>query len=100
MRGFTVLLAIACVVSRGSARAQVPAAATAMLQKIFASRDFNGDRFGPARWIENGDAYTTVEPSRDGAGRLGYHPVYDRYRSARSDGQGRTTGAVRCDSAA
>ena len=31
------------------------------LQRIFASREFFGDRFGPARWLESGDAYTTLE---------------------------------------
>src|SRR5213595_4209288 len=42
---------------------QVPQAATEMLRRIFASRDFAPERFGPARWIENGAAYTTVEKS-------------------------------------
>ena len=31
------------------------------LQRIFASRDFFGQRFGPARWLASGDAYTTLE---------------------------------------
>src|SRR5256885_5373242 len=31
------------------------------LQRIFASRDFVGQRFGPARWLASGDAYTTIE---------------------------------------
>jgi len=31
------------------------------IERIFASRDFTTDRFGPARWLENGAAYTTVE---------------------------------------
>src|SRR5438034_3631981 len=43
--------------------AQIPAAATEMLRRLYASRDFASQRFGPARWIENGTAYTTVEPS-------------------------------------
>src|SRR5438874_3954077 len=30
------------------------------LQRIFASRDFLGQRFGPARWLASGDAYTTL----------------------------------------
>jgi hypothetical protein len=34
----------------------------AALRRIFASRDFAGDRFGPARWLDDG-TYTTVEPS-------------------------------------
>jgi len=43
----------------------VPAAARAQstltIERIFASRDFTPERFGPARWLENGAAYTTVE---------------------------------------
>ena len=31
------------------------------LQRIFASRDFFGERFGPAKWLASGDAYTTLE---------------------------------------
>lgn len=31
------------------------------IERIFDSRDFATARFGPARWLENGDAYTTVE---------------------------------------
>lgn len=31
------------------------------LQRIFASRDFFGQRFGPARWLATGEAYTTLE---------------------------------------
>ena len=33
------------------------------IERIFASSDFAIERFGPARWLENGDAYTTVENS-------------------------------------
>lgn len=33
------------------------------IERIFASRDFMGDRFGPARWLGNGSAYTTLETS-------------------------------------
>src|SRR3989442_14825431 len=36
-----------------------------MLRRLFASRDFAPERFGPARWIAGGAAYTTVEPSAD-----------------------------------
>jgi len=32
------------------------------LEGIFASADYFGDRFGPARWLD-GDRYTTLEPS-------------------------------------
>ncbi len=38
------------------------------VHRIFASRDFAGERFGPSRWIEDGTAYSTVEPAADGKG--------------------------------
>jgi dipeptidyl-peptidase 4 len=38
--------------------------ASALLRRIFASGEFSArGRFGPARWIDNGAAYTTLEPS-------------------------------------
>lgn len=36
---------------------------SAQLARIFAAREFEAKRFGPSRWIEEGKAYTTVEPS-------------------------------------
>ena len=36
---------------------------TLTLERIFASSEFQSDRFGPARWLEGEAAYTTVEPS-------------------------------------
>ena len=44
-------------------RAQTAAPPDSLLRRIFASRDFASDRFGPAGWVEGGRAYTTVEPS-------------------------------------
>ena len=35
------------------------------LDRIFASREFMGERFGPAKWLEDGTAYTTLERSPD-----------------------------------
>jgi dipeptidyl-peptidase-4 len=43
--------------------AQLPDHVTETLRRIFASAEFAPQRFGPARWIENGNAYTTVEKS-------------------------------------
>ena len=43
--------------------AQAPDGVNAMLPRIFASSEFAQQRFGPARWIENGTAYTTLERS-------------------------------------
>ena len=39
------------------------------LDRIFGSRDFAAERFGPARWMSDGDSYTTLEPAAGGAGR-------------------------------
>jgi dipeptidyl-peptidase-4 len=71
----TILLAVALVVQAIAPHAadaqaiaaprSVHAAATRSgdltIERIFDSRDFATERFGPARWLENGAAYTTVE---------------------------------------
>jgi len=63
MRRLSLCLAAVLAIGASELRGQVPAAATEMLRRLYASRDFASERFGPARWIENGAAYTTVEPS-------------------------------------
>jgi dipeptidyl-peptidase-4 len=40
----------------------------ATLRRIFAAKDFEVKSFGPARWLEEGAAYVTVEPSRTVSG--------------------------------
>src|SRR5204863_7097374 len=54
-----VLLVLSFSASSLSAQATDPGRLT--LQRIFASRDFFGERFGPAKWLASGDAYTTLE---------------------------------------
>ena len=39
------------------------------LSRINSSREFAGQSFGPARWIEDGKAYTTLERADTGNGR-------------------------------
>src|SRR2546428_7946292 len=63
MRRLSHCLALLLAARAPALPAQLPAAATEMLRRLYASRDFASERFGPARWIENGAAYTTVEPS-------------------------------------
>ncbi|HYS20629.1 MAG TPA: S9 family peptidase [Gemmatimonadales bacterium] len=63
MRRLSLCLAAVLAIGASELRGQVPAAATEMLRRLYASRDFASERFGPARWIEKGAAYTTVEPS-------------------------------------
>jgi dipeptidyl-peptidase 4 len=59
----TLLLVATALAAARALPGQIPSPATDMLRRIFASRDFAPDRFGPARWIDRGAAYTTVEPS-------------------------------------
>jgi len=35
------------------------------LERIFVSREFSPERFGPARWMSDGSSYTTLEPSAE-----------------------------------
>jgi dipeptidyl-peptidase-4 len=59
-----VVLASTLLLAVPPLHAQLPDAARQSLQRLFASRDFAPERFGPAQWMEDGRAYTTVEPSR------------------------------------
>ena len=63
------LIALAIGLATGFA---VPAAAAAQdkpadpvltLERIFAGREFAAERFGPARWMSDGETYATLEPS-------------------------------------
>jgi dipeptidyl-peptidase 4 len=38
------------------------------LDRIFSSSDFRSESFGPARWLDDGRAYTTLEPSATDTG--------------------------------
>jgi len=38
------------------------------LRRIFAGREFSGKSFGPARWLEGGKAYVTLEPTAAASG--------------------------------
>ena len=67
VRRVAILIA-ALVAVPTTARSQASDASTLTLDRIFASRDFFGKRFGPARWLESGDAYTTLEAAPSGAG--------------------------------
>lgn len=40
---------------------QQPDPSVASLQRIYASADFQPERFGPSRWLGDGSSYTTVE---------------------------------------
>jgi dipeptidyl-peptidase-4 len=64
-----VNLAFALLLAAAQLQAgQVPDSVRAAVHRIFGTRAFAPERFGPARWIENGAAYTTVEPAAQGRG--------------------------------
>src|ERR1051326_4607208 len=63
MRRTTLVLGFLTLSTSAALRAQLPDNVKDMLRRIYASGEFAPDRFGPARWIENGAAYTTVERS-------------------------------------
>ncbi|RKY89917.1 S9 family peptidase [candidate division KSB1 bacterium] len=45
-------------------RAQVKDRSLLTLERIFSSREFSPERFGPAKWFNNGNGYTTLEPTK------------------------------------
>jgi dipeptidyl-peptidase-4 len=65
MRVLGSLVSLALLAS-SVASAQLPAATDSALRRIFASPAYAPERFGPARWLAGGGAYTTLEPSREG----------------------------------
>ncbi len=64
-RQFALLLLALAAASLASspARAQVSQESDKLLHRVFASPDFEVKHFGPARWLDGGEFYTTVEPS-------------------------------------
>lgn len=48
--------------------AQTPDSTLLTLERIFSSREFAAERFGPARWVDNGAGYTTLESSPETSG--------------------------------
>ncbi len=67
-RGAWRLLALAIALGIASVaavpvRAQVSAESDALLHRMYDSPDFEVKYFGPAQWLDEGAAFTTVEPS-------------------------------------
>jgi dipeptidyl-peptidase-4 len=63
------VLAIAASFAALDARqADRAAALAARIDRIFKAREFDPPRFGPARWLDGGDAYAIVERVRGGSG--------------------------------
>lgn len=46
------------------------------LEKIYSEKEFSTKSFGPARWLDDGSGYTTLEPSQDTKGKdiIKYNP--------------------------
>ncbi len=60
----SLMTALALLVFYTSSLYAQPADKAALtLDRIFSSSEFRSETFGPARWLENGSAYTTLEPS-------------------------------------
>ena len=62
------LLVLSLLAAPVVVQAQVSDALRESVRTIFSTRTYAGERFGPARWIEEGAAYTTVEPAAQGRG--------------------------------
>jgi dipeptidyl-peptidase-4 len=55
-----------CTVAAAPATAQDrPTSPALSLERIFSTREFAAERFGPARWMRDGETFTTLEPSAD-----------------------------------
>lgn len=67
-RPFLTALAFVCAVSIRT-EAQQPDSSLLTVERIYASAEFAPERFGPARWLEDGKAYTTLERASTGRGR-------------------------------
>ena len=63
MRRIPFVLMIAVLAGFRGLAGQLPPAASDMLRRLYASRNFAAQTFGPARWMSGGAAYTTIEPS-------------------------------------
>jgi dipeptidyl-peptidase-4 len=60
---YVLLICFNVSVFASTVRAQVSEESDKLLHRIFGSSDFEVKRFGPARWLDGGEFYTTVEPS-------------------------------------
>ena len=65
------LISLLSVVVAGTlpAAAQQTDPSRLSVQRIYGSSEFAAQKFGPSRWLEEGAAYTTVEPAEDGKGQ-------------------------------
>jgi dipeptidyl-peptidase 4 len=60
-----ILVLAWCFAFPAIAQAQASADSDKLLHRMYASPDFEVKYFGPARWLDDGGFYTTVEPSSE-----------------------------------
>jgi dipeptidyl-peptidase-4 len=75
-------LALGLLLAANPARAQVSPESDKLLHRLFASPDFEVKKFGPAKWLDSGEFYTTIEPSAGGPEKNAKDIV--RYQTASS----------------
>src|SRR5271154_7395027 len=63
--GFSLSHPPPALAQTASPASPISAESDKLLHRMFASGDFEVKTFGPARWLDGGDFYTTVEPSAD-----------------------------------
>ena len=63
MRRVSLAVCLAVLFLLRSASAQVSAATSDMLRRLYATRDFAGQSFGPTHWMNGGAGFTTIEAS-------------------------------------
>ena len=63
---FAMILALVPAATSRDRPAPSPAVDPVLtVERVFAGREFAAERFGPARWMRDGESYTTLEPSAE-----------------------------------
>jgi dipeptidyl-peptidase-4 len=68
IRILALLVAAGAAAATSAASAQSADRSRLTIDRIFASRDFAPELFGPSVWLPDGGGYTTVEPSAEAGG--------------------------------
>jgi dipeptidyl-peptidase 4 len=64
-----LLLGLAPIAAPAAAAAQQADSSLLTLDRIYGSKEFAPQPFGPSRWLDDGTAYTTLEPVAEGRGQ-------------------------------
>jgi dipeptidyl-peptidase-4 len=68
-RDLVLLFGFALTAAPAAASAQQADSSLLTLDRIYGSKEFAPQPFGPARWLGDGSAYTTLEPTAEGPGQ-------------------------------